>query len=132
MVEIMILSPIIILGIGLIIGTAAGLISGTLQLIRDCRSRFKPDPAPVIMQVGDKQYIPCTIDVPEIIFEQLATLEFSAENNRREADIYRQQSAITVDSLKQIKLQKKQAAALKRMYADVSKIETIKDKYCIL
>lgn len=112
-----------------VIGCIVGLIKGTVNGWQEIATRQQKS---VVQDAERRQIIPpLPLEVPEDVRDRLQALEYSCDVTRREIGILESQSMGIYDVTELIKLQKKIAAAYKRLSADYSKINTIKNKYGI-
>ena len=124
----------------MVLAAIIGCIEGLVIIIRDGIPDKKDDVIPYIKDdyIRDRYIsrydltIAEPVQVPEYMRDTIQALEFSADISRREAVLYRHQASSTMDPVKAIALQKKEAAALKRLAADNQKIMTLKDTYGIM
>lgn len=110
-----------------VIGAIVGLIKGTVAGWQEIATRQQQS---VIQDVERRRIIPpLPLEVPEDVRDKIQALEYSADVTRREIGILESQSQGIYDMTELVKIQKKIAAAYKRLSADYEKISKIKNKY---
>lgn len=110
-----------------VLGCIVGLVKGTVNGWQEIATRQQQS---VITQAERRNMIPpLPLEVPEDVRDRLQALEYSADVTRREIGILESQSMGIYDVTELVKIQKKIAAAYKRLSADYSKINAIKNKY---
>ena len=110
-----------------VIGCIVGLVKGTVSGWREIATRQQQS---VVTQAERRRIIPpLQLEVPEDVRDKLQALEYSADVTRREIGILESQSQGIYDMTELVKIQKKIAAAYKRLSADYEKISKIKNKY---
>lgn len=112
-----------------VLGCIVGLIKGTVNGWQEIATRQHQS---VVTQAERRRMIPpLPLEVPEDVRDRIQALEYSCDVTRREIGILESQSMGIYDVTELIKLQKKIAAAYRRLSADYSKINAIKNKYCM-
>ena len=110
-----------------VLGCIVGLVKGTVNGWQEIATRQQQS---VVTQAERRQMIPpLPLEVPEDVRDKLQALEYSADVTRREIGILESQSQGIYDMTELVKIQKKIAAAYKRLSADYEKISKIKNKY---
>lgn len=110
-----------------VIGCIVGLVKGTVNGWQEIATRQQQS---VIQDVERRRIIPpLPLEVPEDVRDKIQALEYSADVTRREIGILESQSQGIYDMTELVKIQKKIAAAYKRLSADYEKISKIKNKY---
>lgn len=110
-----------------VLGCIVGLIKGTVSGWQEIATRQQQS---IVTQAERRHMIPpLQLEIPPDVADKLQALEYSADVTRKEISVLNAQMTGIYDQTETIKTEKKIAAAYKRLSADHSKINVIKNKY---
>lgn len=110
-----------------VLGCIVGLIKGTVNGWQEIATRQQQS---VVTQAERRNIIPpLQLEVPEDVRDRLQALEYACDVTRKEIGVLEAQTMGIYDLTEVVKIEKKIAAAYKRLSADYEKISKIKNKY---